>query len=263
MKINSPTTIKKGEAGLLVIEEVDFETKQDVVARFDQLNRRIMLTSIALLSTSASSISNGATLSVREVNPNTWTNATTTLTSNGTLAADGTTVTLGNRTYTLKTALTASTTANEVLLGAAAADTLDNLKAAVNGSAGGGTLYGSLTTAHTQITATTNTDTTQLFVASLAPGRAGNDLACADTTSATLTWSGTTFAGGLDGTLVNALVDSVDLADSDDTGNIQRLSFATDNEFLTGGNAVMLSITTGSTATTDVKQIVIGYVFID
>ena len=262
MKINAPSTTIKGQAGTVIVEDVDFKTKQDIVVPFNPLNRRVMITAIALVSVVASSISNGATLKVREVEQAPFTAATVLLTSNGTLAANGTTVTLGSRTYTLKTALTASTTANEVLLGVDTAATLDNLKAAVNGAAGGGTTYGSLTTPHADVEATTRGSNTLRFVARTA-GMAGNSLAASDATSATLTWGSTTFAGGLDGTLANEMVDSIDLADSDDTGNIQRLSFATHNEFITGGNALCLSITNGATGTTDSKDIVIEYIYID
>lgn len=54
----------------------------------------------------------------------------------------------------------------EVHIGAAAANTLDNFKAAVNGTGGTeGTDWSTGTPAHPQVTATTNTDTTQLVVA--------------------------------------------------------------------------------------------------
>lgn len=87
---------------------------------------------------------------------------TQTLTSTGVAPADGDTVTVGNRTYTFKTALTAGT-ANQVLIGASAAIALDNLKAAVNGTGTAGTDYTAVTPVHSQVTATTNTDTTQVF----------------------------------------------------------------------------------------------------
>lgn len=82
-----------------------------------------------------------------------------TLTTSGTFS-NNETVTIGSRVYTMKTALTASTTANEVLIGAAATNSLDNLKSAINGSAGGGTTYGSLTAPHNQVTAGTKTAST-------------------------------------------------------------------------------------------------------
>lgn len=50
---------------------------------------------------------------------------------------------------------------DEVLIGATAADTLDNLKLAINNSATEGTQYSYGTKAHTEVTATTNTDTAQ------------------------------------------------------------------------------------------------------
>ncbi len=90
--------------------------------------------------------------------------ATVTLTASDVFTADET-ITLGNKVYTIKDTVT--TVANTVLKGASAAATLDNLKSAVNGTAGSGTTYGSATVAHTQLDATTNTDTTQLFVAKL------------------------------------------------------------------------------------------------
>ena len=186
------------------------------------------------------------------------TDATITLTSNGTTPPDGVTVTLGNKVYTAKTAL--APTEGEVLIGGTAAAFLDNLKAAVNHTGTPDTDY-SCAAAHTQITATTNTDTTQLFVASVgaASGRAGNDIAASDS-SATLSWSNSgAFSGGLDGTLVNALVDSTDLADTDSTGLVQNLTLKATAEVISGGNALMLHIRTGASATTDLKDVDIEY----
>lgn len=128
--------------------------------------------------------------------------ATGTLTSNGTAPADGATVTIGNRVYTFKTALTAATTANEVLIGVSAATALDNLKAAVNKAAGGGTTYGSDTVAHADVTATTNTDTTQVFEARVA-GALANGIDTTET-SATLSWGAATLTGGSDATSASA-----------------------------------------------------------
>lgn len=128
--------------------------------------------------------------------------ASGTLTSNGTAPADGATVTIGSQTYTFKTALTAATTANQVLIGVSAAVALDNLKSAVNKSAGGGTTYGSDTVANAYVTATTNTDTTQLFVAKVG-GVLANDVATTET-SATLSWGAATLTGGVDATVATA-----------------------------------------------------------
>jgi hypothetical protein len=91
---------------------------------------------------------------------------TTTLTSSGT-AGDGETFTLagssGTRVYTLKTALTGA--ANEVLIGAAATNTLDNIKSAINGTGTPGTDYSQATVRNKDFTAGTKTATT-LVIAS-------------------------------------------------------------------------------------------------
>lgn len=80
--------------------------------------------------------------------------------------SDGETVTIDGITYTFRTALTNTVgAAYEVLIGASAAASLDNLKSAINDTGTEGTHYGTGTAAHPTVTATTNTDTTQLVVA--------------------------------------------------------------------------------------------------
>lgn len=115
----------------------------------------------------------------------------------GTLTASGVfqnneTVVIGSVTYTFKTALTGA--ANEVLIGASAAASLDNLKSAINASAGAGTTYGTGTTAHPTVTATTNTDTTQVVEAKVT-GTDGNSIATTET-CANVAWGGATLASG-------------------------------------------------------------------
>lgn len=94
---------------------------------------------------------------------------TTTLTSTG-VALNNETMTLvgssGTRTYTFKTALTGA--ADEILIGAAATNTLDNIKDAINGtvvSGTPGTTYGLGTKRNADFTAGTKTATT-LVIAS-------------------------------------------------------------------------------------------------
>ena len=118
--------------------------------------------------------------------------AAATLTSTGTAPANNDTVTIGSRTYTFKTTLTGA--ANEVLIGASAAAALDNLKSAINATAGAGTTYGTGTTAHADVTATTNTDTTQVIEAKTT-GPSGNGIATSES-SAQLSWGGTATTGG-------------------------------------------------------------------
>jgi len=112
--------------------------------------------------------------------------------------ADGETVTIGtagvnSRTYTFKTTLSGA--AFEVLIGASDATALDNLKSAINATAGAGTTYGTGTTAHPEVSATTNTDTQQT-VEALQAGTAGNAIATT-TTCAASTWGAAVLAGGL------------------------------------------------------------------
>lgn len=114
------------------------------------------------------------------------------LTSDTTAPENDSTVVIGARTYTYKTTLTGA--ANEVLIGASAAEALDNLKSAINASAGAGTTYGTGTVAHEFVVATDNADTTQKIVARI-PGTAANALATTET-SEHLSWADTTLGGG-------------------------------------------------------------------
>ena len=76
----------------------------------------------------------------------------------------------------------------------AGATFLDNLKHAVNGTGTVGVNYSFGTAAHPDVVATTNTDTTQVFVARL-PGVAANTLPTTGTATR-FTWEDTTFGGG-------------------------------------------------------------------
>lgn len=92
--------------------------------------------------------------------------ATGLLTSDATAPSDGDTVTIEGVTYTFKTTLSSPAQAFEVLIGASAAAALDNLKIAINDTGGTeGTEYSVGTYAHPLVTATTNTNTTQVVEA--------------------------------------------------------------------------------------------------
>jgi hypothetical protein len=125
--------------------------------------------------------------------------ASQTLTASG-VFSNGQTVTIGGVVYTFETTLT--NVAGNVLIGANAAASLDNLKSAVNLTAGGGTTYAAATVIHPTVTATTNADTTQLFVAKTA-GAGGNALTSTET-CANAAFGAATFAGGVSGTLGQA-----------------------------------------------------------
>ena len=107
--------------------------------------------------------------------------------ANGTLTATGnpaalSTITIGTTTYTIVTALTTdpSTVPYEVLRGASASDTLDNLIAAINGAAGAGTNYSTGTVAHTLVDAAAG-DGDRVTITAKAYGSAGNSIATTDT----------------------------------------------------------------------------------
>jgi len=110
----------------------------------------------------------------------------------GGLEAD--TVVLGSAEYVAVTSLSSPTVPYEVMIGASAAEFLDNLKSAVNQSAGSGTTYSIGTVKNPVAVATTNTDTTQKFIAR-EPGTS-YDAEETSTTAATLSWEDTTFGGG-------------------------------------------------------------------
>lgn len=118
--------------------------------------------------------------------------ATGTLTLSGNAVADQT-VTIGNKTYTWKASVT--TTANQVKIGATASDSLDNLIAAITGGAGSGSLYGSATTVHTQVTAAAGAGDT-MTVTALEGGDIGNSYATTETMSAG-SFGAATLTGGV------------------------------------------------------------------
>lgn len=103
----------------------------------------------------------------------------------------------------------ASAIANQVLFGADSAAALDNLKSAINGTAGAGTTYSTGTTAHPTVNATTNANDSQVIEANT-KGTAGNSIAVSDTLT-NGSWGAATLAGGVAGTVGLAkevLVDS-------------------------------------------------------
>ena len=125
--------------------------------------------------------------------------ASGTLTTSGP-PANGATVTIGTQVYTFQTTLT--NVAGNVLIGVSAATALDNLKAAVNKDAGGGTTYAAATVIHPTVTATTNSDSTQLFVAKVA-GVAGNAIVTLELSTA-LSFGAGTLTGGVNCTPAKA-----------------------------------------------------------
>lgn len=113
------------------------------------------------------------------------------LTSNATNVSDADTVTIGTTVYRFKNTMAA---AYDVKIGASAAASLDNLKAAINATGTPGTEYFAGTLAHPTVVATTNTDTTQKVVARV-PGTAANATATTKS-AATLSWPAATLGDG-------------------------------------------------------------------
>ena len=108
--------------------------------------------------------------------------------------ANNDTVVVNGHTYTLVTTLTASTTADQVLIGASAATAANNLAEAINGTvAGSGTLYGSLTVANTDASASALGSVVTLTA--LATGTGGNAFTLTSTGAGTSVATAT-FAGG-------------------------------------------------------------------
>lgn len=123
-------------------------------------------------------------------NPTDAVKATGELAFGSTNAVADDTVTIGATVYTFKAAV--STTANQVKVGTTLADSLANLKAAVNGGEGSGTVYGSATTANpiAEITTISSGDVT---VSAKEAGAAGNGIYLAASVA-----TATAFSGGAD-----------------------------------------------------------------
>lgn len=124
------------------------------------------------------------------------------LVSTGTRVSDTETVTIGTTVYTFKTTLsTDPAVAYEVLIGADTGAQATNLVAAIMGTSGEGTTYGTGTVAHTTVSAAV-ADTDDVALTAKTKGTAGNAIATEDT-SDQLSWYGseTTLVDGVDGTV--------------------------------------------------------------
>lgn len=138
--------------------------------------------------------------------------ASSVITSDATAPADGSEIVIGDITYVARTALsTGPTVPYEVLIGASAAAFLDNLKSAINGTAGEGTTYSVGTEAHPDVIATTNTNTTQVIQARV-PGVAANDLATT-TDDGHLSWEDATLGGGTGSSVAGVAAETVTIND--------------------------------------------------
>ncbi len=109
-------------------------------------------------------------------------------------ALDTEQVVIGATTYTLQAVLVDAP--NNVLIGATATDTLNNLRAAVNFEAGEGVTYGTGTVQNVAASVTSLPDD-QLLAIARTPGAAGNSIATTTTVTGA-SWTNATLLGGAD-----------------------------------------------------------------
>lgn len=125
----------------------------------------------------------------------TGTAPTGTITASG-VAVAAETITIGGVVYTWRAAITAASPANEIKIGAAATNSLDNLKDAINGTSSvgaPGTEYSQATVRHPHVTAGAK-DATTLVVASTNTNSSGS-LATTETMT-NWAWGAATLSAG-------------------------------------------------------------------
>lgn len=183
----TPSECRVGQE--VVVEGLDFAASTLATMTIESPNGNY-----GVQASEANTDSAGAVATVDQAN---YANAT--LTSSGVNVSVNDVVTIGAVTYTFKAAPT--TVANEVLIGATAAASLQNLKDAINLTGVSGTTYGSGTVIHPTVRATTITATT-LFLVAKTGGTGGNSLAFSKT-AVTLSVSAANFANGAAATAID------------------------------------------------------------
>jgi len=104
------------------------------------------------------------------------------------------TVTIDTKTYTFQTTLT--DVDGNVLIGATASDSIDNLIAAINLGPGAGSVYAASTTLHPSVSAAAGAGDT-MDVTAKVEGTDGNTIATTESTSGVrMSWGGSTLSGG-------------------------------------------------------------------
>ncbi len=146
----------------------------------------------------------GKLITIAADNAGTWVPNIGTLTFTGN-AGDTETVTIGTKVYTFQTVLT--NVDGNVLIGATASDSLDNLIAAINLGAGAGTTYATATTIHSQVRAYAGaSDTMDVHTKTNTILDAVGTLIASTSTVTGGTWGAATLADGTDGTNVTFTV---------------------------------------------------------
>ena len=183
--------------------------------------------------------------------------ATGTLTSSGAAPSNNDTVIVGGTTYTFVTSLTASTTADQVLIGSSATTALANLVNAINGNTAdangsGAAGYGTDTTANASVTAADTTPGSLVTLTAITAGTAGNGIVL--TGGDTLTASGTgDLTGGVDAAaavpaVVNQWTYAVTLPAADVSGATAPVSLATGTLIFNGDGTLQSVTPTNGTA---------------
>lgn len=214
------------EAAAALISAIDGDTSAVV----DAADGGAGVVSVEALEAGAS----GNSISIAETMAHgSWTGAATEL--SGGLDAD--TVTIGEITYTFVGSLSDPEVAYEVATGISAATALDNLKSAINETAGKGSTYSTGTVAHPIVVATDNDDTTQKIVARI-PGATTNNTVTTET-SDYLSWEDTTLGGGTGASVAGVTADTVTFGDA-------TYSFVTALSETSGADAIVNQILFGA-----------------
>jgi hypothetical protein len=133
-------------------------------------------------------------------------------------AGDTETVTLDAKAYTWQTVLT--DVDGNVLIGASASDSIDNLIAAITGGAGAGSTYAASTTTHTTVTAAAGAGDT-MDVTAIVAGTIGNAYATTET-MANGSFGGGTLSGGIGGSI--SLANTTASAGPQDASSVNNYS---------------------------------------
>jgi len=174
---------------------------------------------------------------------------TLTLSSN---AANNETVTIGETTYTFVTSLSSSPTVpDQVVIGAAASDTLANLAAAITGGSVGangiGTIYSTGTAVNTQVTATASGNALTLQSLTTGPG---GDAIVTTTDSTHGSFASGTLVGGVAG---GSFSTPITIYDSLGDSHVLTFNFSKTNS---GGWDYQITIPAADIGSTGAPQVV-------
>ena len=229
--------------GLIEIPGINFKTVANHTVSLPD-NRRYALVTASFVSTSVSALTGGASVTVLAVDLGDTTEATLT-----------TALTGANNDIKL-TSKVLGAAGNDITLtlvdpagnDQALAVTVTGTDISVSLATGGA---GAITTTATQLVAalTASAPALALVTPALAPANSGAGVVTALTETA--------LSGGLDYVVKGTMLASTDLADTDATHTVQNVTNTSGYTAIGGEDTLMVSITTGATATTDVKDVLL------